>query len=170
MRGSFRIARIMGIDISLDLSWFIILFLLVYSLGFVEFPQALHPRTFLPRVDVVSIGLGVMASLLLFGSVLAHELSHSWMAIQRGIPVTNITLFIFGGVAQIADEPDRPGTEFLIAIMGPLMSVALAALFGAAWLSSARPLPVSLMRSLARPGCGCSSSKECCPRICPSCR
>ncbi len=134
MRGSFRIARIMGIDISLDLSWFIILFLLIYSLGFVEFPQALHPRTFLPRVDIVSIGLGVVASLLFFGSVLAHELSHSWMAIHRGIPVAGITLFIFGGVAQIADEPDRPGTEFLIAIMGPLMSVALAALFGAAWL------------------------------------
>lgn len=134
MRGSFRIARIMGIDISIDLSWFIILFLLVYSLGFVEFPQALHPRTFLPRVDILSISLGIIASLLLFGSVLAHELSHSWMAIQRGIPVANITLFIFGGVAQIADEPDRPATEFLIAIMGPLMSVALAALFGAAWL------------------------------------
>lgn len=134
MRGPWRIGRIMGIDISLDWSWFIILALLVYGLGFNEFPRELHPRTFFPRVDVISIALAILTSLLLFASVLAHELSHSWMAIQRGIPVTKITLFIFGGVAQIADEPDRPGTEFLIAIMGPLMSVALAALFGAAWL------------------------------------
>jgi Zn-dependent protease len=56
------------------------------------------------------------------------------MAIRRGIPVLSITLFIFGGVAQIADEPDRPATEFLIAIMGPLMSAALAAVFGAVWI------------------------------------
>ena len=134
MRGSFRIARIMGIDISVDLSWFIILFLMVYSLGFVQFPSELYPRTFFPRADAITVTLGIVTSLLLFASVLAHELSHSWMAIQRGIPVMNITLFIFGGVAQISDEPDRPATEFLIAIMGPLMSVALAAIFGAAWL------------------------------------
>jgi len=134
MRGSWRISRIMGIDLGVDASWFIIVFLLIYTLGFVEFPHELHPRSFIARADVVSVTLGIAACLLLFGSVLAHELSHSWMAIQRGIPVTRITLFIFGGVAQIAKEPDRPATEFLIAIMGPLMSLALAAVFGAAWL------------------------------------
>ncbi len=127
MRGSWRIARIMGIDISVDWSWFIILFLMVYALGFIEFPRELHPRAF-PRVDVLSVVLGRAVSLLLFASVLAHELSHSWMAIQRGIPVSNITLFIFGGIAQIVDEPDRPASEFLIAVMGPLMSPALAAI------------------------------------------
>lgn len=134
MRGPWRIARIMGIDISVDLSWFLIVFLLVYTLGFLQFPQELHPRAAFPRADGVSILLGVLTSLLLFGSVLAHELSHSWMAIQRGIPVTQITLFIFGGVARIAEEPDRPSTEFVIAVMGPLMSLALSFLFGAAWL------------------------------------
>ncbi len=134
MRGSWRIARIMGIDISVDWTWFIILFMMIYSLGFVEFPRELHPRAFYPRVDIVSLTLGLAVSLLLFASVLAHELSHSWMAIQRGIPVSNITLFIFGGMAQIADEPDQPVSEFLIAIMGPLMSLALAAVFGAAWI------------------------------------
>lgn len=150
MRGPWRIGRIMGIDISVDWSWFIILFLMVYSLGFVEFPRELHPRTFFPRVDTISIALGIVASLMLFGSVLAHELSHSWMAIQRKIPVNSITLFVFGGVAQIADEPDRAGTEFLIAVMGPLMSAALAAVFGAAWLwmtilEGARFLPFSFL-------------------------
>jgi Zn-dependent protease/CBS domain-containing protein len=124
----------MGIDIALDASWFIIAFVLIYSLGFGEFPRELHPLTRRPQPDAVSISLGIAACLLLFASVLAHELSHSWMAIQRGISVTRITLFIFGGVAQIAEEPDRPATEFLVAIMGPLMSLALAVLFGAAWL------------------------------------
>ncbi len=132
--GPWRIARILGIDIALDWSWFIILILLVYSLGFVQFPYQLHPRTLFARPDVLSIGLGLVTALLLFGSVLAHELSHSWMALARGIPVNSITLFIFGGVAQIAREPDRASTEFLIAIMGPLMSLTLAILFGAAWL------------------------------------
>ncbi len=134
MRNSFRIARIMGINIGVDASWFIILFLLIFEFGFVEFPRELRPRSFFARPDWISISLGIAASLLLFASVLAHELSHSWMAIRRGIPVVSITLFIFGGVAQIADEPDRPASEFLIAIMGPLMSAALAALFGAVWI------------------------------------
>ncbi len=134
MRGPWRIGRIMGIDISVDPSWFVILFLMVYGLGFLEFPRALHVRAFYAHADWISVSLGIAASLLLFGSVLAHELSHSWMAIERGIPVMNITLFIFGGVARISDEPDAPASEFLIAIMGPLMSVALAAVFGAAWI------------------------------------
>jgi Zn-dependent protease len=134
MRGPWRIARLMGIDIFVDASWFLILFLMVYSLGFLEFPRALFPQTFFPRATVFSVGLGIGTSLLLFGSVLAHEMAHAWMAVQFGIPVTNITLFIFGGVAQIAEEPDQPATEFLVAIMGPLMSVALTTIFGAAWL------------------------------------
>lgn len=124
----------MGINIGVDASWFIILFLLIFEFGFVQFPHELRPSSFRARADWVSISLGVAASLLLFASVLAHELSHSWMAIRRGIPVISITLFIFGGVAQIADEPDRPASEFLIAIMGPLMSAALAAVFGALWI------------------------------------
>ena len=124
----------MGINIGVDPSWFIIFFLLIFEFGFVQFPRELRPRSFSGRPDWVSIALGVAASLLLFASVVAHELSHSWMAIRRGIPVVSITLFIFGGVARIADEPDRPASEFLIAIMGPLMSAALAALFGAMWI------------------------------------
>jgi len=149
MRGSWRIGRIMGIDITVDVSWFVIAFLLIYSLGFVQFPRDLQPRASFPRADVVSVALGIATCLLFFASVLAHELSHSWMALERGIPVTRITLFIFGGVAQIANEPDRPATEFLIAIMGPLMSLALAAVFGATWLwlrvvDSAQFLGISL--------------------------
>ena len=138
MRG-WRIGKILGIDIAVDASWFIIVLLMIYALGFQEFPRELNPdasgsRFFVPRADWVSVTLGVLVTLLLFASVLAHELAHSWMAIQRGVPVVRITLFIFGGVAQIAREPDLPLTEFLIAIMGPLMSLALGAIFGAIWI------------------------------------
>ncbi len=133
MRG-WRIGRIFGIEITIDPSWFIIVGLTIYLFGFLEFPRELNPRALRPRADWFSVSLGILTSLLLFGSVLLHELSHSWMAIQRGIPVKRITLFIFGGVAQISKEPDRPFSEFLIAIMGPLMSVALAVIFGGAWL------------------------------------
>lgn len=155
---SWRIGRILGIDIELDLSWFLILALMIYALGFLEFPNALNPRALRPRADWLSVTLGVITSLLLFSSVLAHELSHSWMAIQRGITVKRITLFIFGGVAQIAGEPDKPLSEFLIAVMGPLMSLALAAIFGgiSMWLGiidslnliNVSFLPLTLMLSI----------------------
>jgi len=134
MKSSWRIGRVMGIDLHLDLGWFVIVALLIYTLGFVEFPQQLHPRAFAPRADVTSVTLGVLASLLLFASVLAHEFAHAWMALQRGIGVKRITLFIFGGVAHITEEPDRPSSELLIAMVGPLTSIALTAVFGALWL------------------------------------
>ena len=68
-------------------------------------------------------------SLLLFLSVLAHELSHSLVAIRRNIPVIGITLMIFGGVSQIAREASRPSTEFIVAVVGPLSSIILAFVF-----------------------------------------
>ncbi len=128
----WKIGRIMGIPIGIDPSWLIIFIYLTFTLSAGVFPIELGigRRGF----NLESLALGVIASLLLFASVLAHELSHAWMAIRRGIPVLSITLFIFGGVAQIADEPDRPSTEFLIAIMGPLMSLALALVFAALWI------------------------------------
>jgi Zn-dependent protease len=134
MKSAWRVGRVIGIDLYLDVGWFIIAALLIYTLGFIEFPRELQPRALHPRADVTSITLGILASLLLFASVLAHEFAHAWMALQRGIGVKRVTLFIFGGVAQIAEEPDRPSSEFLIAVMGPLMSIALAAVFGAVWL------------------------------------
>ncbi len=122
----------MGIPISIDPSWLVIFGILTYELGTGVFPIELGLRR--RGINVEAVGLAFLTSLLFFGSVLAHELSHSWMAIRRGIPVIGITLFIFGGVAQIGDEADRPATEFLIAIMGPLMSFALAIVFGAFWI------------------------------------
>ncbi len=131
----WKIGRIMGVPISIDPSWLVIFGLLTFQLATGIFPAELGPRR-AHGLTLETLILGVIASLFLFISVLAHELSHAWMATHRGIPVLGITLFIFGGVAQIADEPDRPATEFWIAIMGPLMSFALALVFAAFWIWS----------------------------------
>lgn len=127
------IGKIFGIPIRIDPSWLVIFALLVYQLAFIVFPYELGMRARRGLAwDVIA--LAVIASLLLFASVLAHELAHALMARWRRVPVLSITLFIFGGVAQIADEPDSPATEFLIAIVGPLISFVIAILAGAVWI------------------------------------
>jgi Zn-dependent protease/CBS domain-containing protein len=124
MQGGFRIARIFGINIYMDPSWIFIFLLVTWNLSAVVFPS-LHPDWSIR----LNIGLGLLASLLFFGSVLAHELSHSLMAKARGLPVGRITLFIFGGAADIGREPPSPGSEFLIAIIGPITSIVLGGIF-----------------------------------------
>lgn len=129
----WNIGKISGIPLRVDPSWLAIFLLLVYQLGFYVFPLELGIS---PRRGIAweVIALAVIASLLLFASVVAHELAHAFMARWRGVPVLGITLFIFGGVAQIADEPDSPKTEFLIAIVGPLISFVIAVACGAVWI------------------------------------
>jgi Zn-dependent protease/predicted transcriptional regulator len=124
MRSGFSIGRLFGIRIYIDWSWILIFLLVTWNLAGGVFPR-LHPEWSL----ALNLGISLLASLLFFASVLAHELAHSLMAIARGIPVRRITLFIFGGVSDIEREPPSPGTEFLIAVVGPLTSLALGALF-----------------------------------------
>jgi Zn-dependent protease len=116
----FRIARILGIPIYLDASWLLIFGLITYKLA-MDFRQ-LHPQW----SPTQHWAVGILASLLLFGSVLFHELSHSVVALHYQIPVHSITLFIFGGIARIGREPTRPIQEFNIAIAGPLASFFLS--------------------------------------------
>jgi len=120
---SIRLGRILGIPVGVNYSWFIIFALITLTLGnqfaFV-YPDWSSP---------VHYTAGILTSVLFFISVLLHELGHSIAAKQKGINVRAITLFIFGGVAQITREPDRPMTEFYIAIMGPVVSIVLAGLF-----------------------------------------
>ncbi len=126
----WTIGKLFGIPIRIDPSWILIFLLLTYQLAAIVFPAELGRRGITTDVIV----LAVIASLLLFASVLAHELAHAVVAQLRGIPVLSITLFIFGGVAQIGDEPDTPMTEFLIAIVGPLMSFLIAVVAGGVWI------------------------------------
>jgi Zn-dependent protease/predicted transcriptional regulator len=120
MPGTFRIGKIAGIDIDIHVSWIIILVLLTVSLATGWFPQ-LYPGWSTATYWVVSL----IASLLLFVSVLLHELAHSLVARRRGLPVKNITLFIFGGVSNIEQEPKSPGIEFQMAVVGPLTSLVI---------------------------------------------
>jgi Zn-dependent protease/CBS domain-containing protein len=129
MQANIKLGRILGIPVGLHASWFLIFGLITWSLAMGYFP-AEYPA--LPGATYWL--LGALTSVLFFGSVLLHELGHSVVALRNGIPVRGITLFIFGGVAQIGQEPTTPGAEFRIAIAGPLTSAGLAVLFGATWL------------------------------------
>ena len=130
MRSSLRLGKILGIPIGINYTWFIIFALVTMSLATGYFPS---------RYDdwglAVYIGVGALTSVLFFLSVLIHELAHSVVALAWGIPVKSITLFIFGGVASIGREPERPLAEFLIAIAGPVSSLLLALGFGILWVA-----------------------------------
>jgi Zn-dependent protease len=120
----FRIAKILGIPIYLDASWLLIFGWITYLLA-MNYRQ-LHPRW----TSTEHWTLGIMTSVLLFGSVLFHELAHSVVALHYKIPVHSITLFIFGGIARIGREPSKPIQEFNVAVAGPLASFFLAGAFG----------------------------------------
>ena len=122
MKSSFNIGRILGIPLRIHYTWFFIFILITASL--VAYLPTSEPYILWQRIV-----LGVIASLLLFASIIAHELAHSLVAVKNHIPVKGITLFVFGGVSQITKEASRPTIEMLIAIVGPLTSVAIASIF-----------------------------------------
>jgi len=124
MQANINLGRILGIPIGINASWFLIFGLVTLSLATGYFPSNY------PELPVITAWVfGALATILLFASVLAHELGHAILAIRNNIPVRQITLFIFGGVAQITKEPATPGAEFRIAIAGPLTSLVLAGFF-----------------------------------------
>lgn len=124
MKSSLRLFRIAGIDIGIHYTWILIFILLSWSLAQGFFPQLY------PGWDTVTYWItGLVSALLLFASVLVHELAHSLVAQSRGMTVRSITLFIFGGVSNLEDEPEKPKTEFVMSIVGPLSSLALAGIF-----------------------------------------
>lgn len=135
MHGHVRLGTIWGIPIGLHLSWVVVFGLVAWSLAGGYFP-AEYPGWARGAYWVV----GAVTALLFFASVLVHELGHSWVALRHGIPIRSITLFIFGGVAQIGREPETPGVELRIAIAGPLTSFGLALAFAAAGFL-AQPVP-----------------------------
>ena len=125
MGSSIRLGRILGIPISLHYSWFII-FVLFTLLLERHFGQDQSYRSWAAEERWA---VALATSLLFFFSVLVHELSHSLVAIRRGIAVKGITLFVLGGVSQIAREAQRPSTEFMVAVVGPFSSIIIGFVF-----------------------------------------
>ncbi len=116
--GSFQLARIFGIRIGVDFSWFLILFLIIYW-------RTQDYETVVP--DSNAFVLAVISALLFFLSILLHELGHAVVAIRNGIPILGIDLWMFGGVAKLGRDSDSAGVEFRIAAAGPLVTLVIAA-------------------------------------------
>lgn len=136
LRSSFKLFTIGGIEVGVHASWLIIFALLTFSLATGYFPNA-HPEL----DTTTNWTLGVVGALALFASVLLHELAHSFMARARGLEARSITLFIFGGVSNLGGEAKQPSVEFLIAVVGPLASFAIAGVaYVASGLVTATPL------------------------------
>src|ERR1051326_1698883 len=126
MRQSLSIGRIFGIDVRIHVTWLLAFAFVTWGLANGYF------RFIAPRQGLLSpLELGAVSALLLFVSVLIHEFSHSLVAQALGMRVRNITLFIFGGVSNIGGEAPSARAEFLISVVGPLTSFALAGVF---WL------------------------------------
>ena len=141
MGGSFNLGKVFGIQVRLHFTWFIIFFLVTISLSLQAFP-ILYPGWDQPLYWVI----GVAASLLFFASVLVHELSHSLVGRANDIPIKSITLFIFGGMAQMTKEATKAGAELKMAIAGPTCSLAIGGMFALLWwLTKDVVEPVSAM-------------------------
>ena len=137
--------RVGGIDIGIDLSWAILFLLITWSLA-----RGLFPVVHAGLAGPVYWWMAIAGALGLFASVLVHELAHALMARRDGVPVRSITLFLFGGVAEMAHDPERPRAEMRMAIVGPLASAVLAlALWGLAELGASAAWPVALVGVLA---------------------
>ena len=124
MGQGIKLFKILGIQISLDYTWFIVFGLVAWSLA-----QGYFPIT-IPGLGIFTyISIGIISALLLFTCVLIHELSHSYTSNKLGLDIKEIKLFIFGGVAQLTKEPEDAATELKIAVAGPAASIALAGVF-----------------------------------------
>jgi len=116
--------KLFGFEIRIDLSWVILAILIAWSLSAGLFPfryEGLSSQTYWI--------MGIVGAIGLFFSIIVHEMSHSLVARRFGMPIKGITLFLFGGVAEMKSEPPSPKAEFMMALAGPLSSIFLAAVF-----------------------------------------
>jgi len=143
MARRIRLGTVLGFPIQIDTSWLIVFLWVTWSLGSAYYPQA-YP-------EWSTAGQWLMAALtsaLFFGSVVLHELGHSLVARYQGVPVKDITLYIFGGVAQITEEPRSAKNEVLMALAGPAVSLVLGVLLVIVWLATqsvAEPVSAAAM-------------------------
>ena len=158
--GSFQLARVFGIRIGVDFSWFLVLFLIIWNLS--QYYEDVAPGS-------NAFVLAVLSALLFFLSILLHELGHAWVAIRNRIPILGIDLWMFGGVAKLGRDADSPGVEFRMAAAGPAVTAVIAAVcfgLGAAISSSSdalRELAVRPARDRApRRRCSATSPRSTC--------
>jgi Zn-dependent protease len=118
---SIRLGRVLGIPVEVNVTWFLVFGLVSWSLAGDYYPLEFPGRS--TSIDIVS---GILTALMFFTSLVAHELCHSLVARRSGIPVERITLFLFGGVAQLAEEPRSAGAELRMALAGPAASLVMA--------------------------------------------
>src|SRR5208282_6249444 len=118
-----RLFSLLGFRVSIDISWFFLAFYLVLTLSTRYFPLEVPHQGMRAYV-----AMGVAGALGLFLSIILHELAHAVVARSFGLPIGGITLFIFGGVAELRQEPKTPRSEFWVAIVGPIASIAIAAI------------------------------------------
>src|ERR687896_651928 len=116
--GSIQLARVFGIRIGVDVSWFLVLFIIIYWLTDYYQEIGAGSDAFL---------LATVSALLFFLSIVLHELGHAVVAIRNGIPILGIDLWLFGGVAKLGRDTDSPGVEFRVAVAGPLVTLLIAA-------------------------------------------
>ena len=124
INGNFSIGRYGGIEVQLNWSLIAVVALIVWSLADGVFPSTnpgLSHNTYL--------GMAIVAAVLFLASILLHELGHSWVARHEGIEVDSITLWLFGGVSQFKGRFKTPGSEFRVAVTGPLVSIVLGVVF-----------------------------------------
>lgn len=117
---SYRLFKLLGFEVSIDLSWLVIAVLITWSLA-----SGLFPYYYKNLSTTTYWWMGILGAVGLFLSIILHELSHSIIARKHGIPMRGITLFIFGGVAQMSDEPPSAKSEFRMAIAGPIASIII---------------------------------------------
>ena len=122
--GSFQLARVLGIRIGVNVSWFVVLFLFIYLF------QGSFEEKLKASSDTVVFVVAVAAAMLFFASILLHELGHAIAARREGIEVTGIELFLFGGVMKMSRDTDSPGAEFRVAAAGPLVTLAIVIVCG----------------------------------------
>lgn len=139
--GQYRLFSLFGFEVKLDLSWLLLALLITWSLGAGVFPEE-YPD--LPKQ--IYAWMGIACAIGVFISIVFHEFCHSIVARHFGMPIKGITLFIFGGVAEMESEPPNPRSEFLMAVAGPLASFLLAFLFSEVEsLAVTREWPVSIV-------------------------
>lgn len=144
---SIRLFKLWGIPVEVNLSWLFVLALVTWT-----FATGYYPQLFPGRFSITELWfLGFMTAILLFASILLHEFSHSLVAARNGLPIRKITLFMFGGVAQMERDVDNPLQELRMAAAGPAMTVVLTVLFFAlSRLVSRFELFSTMLQSLAQ--------------------